>query len=198
MEEAVARFLPYLKGSFSLVVMSPRKLIAARDPWGIRPLSMGKTDHSYIFASETCALDAVDAEYIRDIKPGEIVCVDKDGVRSDERLCTGKEKICIFEYIYFARPDSMIDGVSVYEDARRRAEGFLQGTPRQADIVIRCRILGIDAAINTPKAVPYGVGLIKTVYRKNFTPHYQQQHGRSGTERFKKLSGQRIMVDDSM
>ena len=117
-EEAVARAMPYLQGSYSLVVMSPRKLIAARDPWGLRPLTFGKTEHSYIFASETCALDSVDAEFIRDIKPGEIVTIDKDGVRADERLCSGKNKICIFEYIYFARPDSIIENISVYKDRK--------------------------------------------------------------------------------
>lgn len=205
-EEAVARCLPYLKGSFSLIVMSPRKLIAARDPWGIRPLSMGKTDHSYIFASETCALDAVDAEYIRDIKPGEIVCVDKDGVRSDERLCTGKEKICIFEYIYFARPDSMIDGVSVY-DARRRAGRFLaKEHPVEADIVIPVPDSGIDAAIGYAEesGIPYGVGLIKNRYiGRTFIQPTQQQRVRAvriklnalkETVRDKRV----VMVDDSI
>ena len=105
-EDAVKNAMKKLKGAYSLVISSPRKLIGARDPFGFRPLVIGKRDNSYVLASETCALDAVGAEFVRDVKPGEIVMLDKDGITSDESLCTVKPARCIFEYIYFARPDS--------------------------------------------------------------------------------------------
>ncbi|OQB16085.1 MAG: Amidophosphoribosyltransferase precursor [Firmicutes bacterium ADurb.Bin193] len=205
-EEAIARAMGYLRGSYSIVVMSPRKLIAARDPWGIRPLSFGKTDHSYIFASETCALDAVDAEFIRDIKPGEIVCIDKDGVRTDERLCSGKGNICIFEYIYFARPDSVVEGISVY-DARWRAGKYLAiEHPVDADIVIPVPDSGIDAAIGYAEqsGIPYGIGLIKNRYiGRTFIQPTQQQRVRAVRIKLNALKetikGKRVvMVDDSI
>ncbi|MCK9479517.1 MAG: amidophosphoribosyltransferase [Firmicutes bacterium] len=205
-EEAVARSLPYLKGSYSLVVMSPRKLIAARDPWGLRPLAFGKTDHSYIFASETCALDAVDAELIRDIKPGEVLCVDKDGVRSDERQCKGQNKICIFEYIYFARPDSVIDNISVYGTRRRAGNLLAEECPVDADVVMPVPDSGTDAAIGYAEksGIPYGVGLIKNRYiGRTFIQPTQQQRVRAVKIKLNALKetvkGKRvIMVDDSV
>ena len=111
-EEAVKNAMMKLQGAYSLIISSPRKLIGARDPYGFRPLVIGKRDNSYILASETCALDAVDAEFVRDVLPGEIVMLDKDGIQSDDILEHSAK--CIFEYIYFARPDSYVDGVSVY------------------------------------------------------------------------------------
>ena len=120
-EEAVARTMQVIEGAYSLLVMSPRKLIAARDPHGFRPLCMGKYNDSIVFASESAALDACGAEYIRDVEPGEIVVVNNDGVQSIKPDFGDKKKsLCIFEYIYFARSDSFIDGVSVYE-ARKQA-----------------------------------------------------------------------------
>ena len=113
-EDAVKNAMKKLKGAYSLVISSPRKLIGARDPFGFRPLVIGKRENTYMLASETCALDAVGAEFIRDVKPGEIVMLDKDGIASDESLCYQKPARCIFEYIYFARPDSYVDGISVY------------------------------------------------------------------------------------
>ncbi len=205
-EEAVSRAMPYLKGSFSLVVMSPRKLIAARDPWGLRPLCMGKTAHSYIFASETCALDAVDAEFVLEVKPGEIITIDKDGIRNNEVNCRGENKICIFEYIYFARPDSTIEGVSVYE-ARKRAGRFLaKEHPVDADIVIAVPDSGIDASIGYAEesGIPYGVGLIKNRYiGRTFIQPSQQQRVRAVRIKLNALKdtvkGKRVvMVDDSI
>ena len=106
-----------IKGAYSLIVMSPRKLIGARDPFGFKPLCIGKREHAYILASETCALDTISAEYVRDVEPGEIVTITKDGIVSDTSLCIPKEMEarCIFEYIYFARPDSIIDNESEYK-----------------------------------------------------------------------------------
>lgn len=167
-EEAVNKAMDKIKGAYSLVIMSPSKLIALRDEHGFRPLCYGKTsDGRYIVASESCALDAVGATFIRDVEPGEIIIFDKDGVRSITDHC-GKadKKICIFEYIYFARPDSVIDGCSVHT-ARLRAGAFLAlEHPVQADIVIGVPDSGIDAAIGYSRqsGIPYGIGLIKNRY----------------------------------
>lgn len=167
-EEAVNRAMDRIKGAYSLVIMSPSKLIAARDENGFRPLCYGKTaDGVYITASESCALDAVGAEFIRDIEPGEIVVFDKNGVRSIKEHCQKvKPSICIFEYIYFARPDSVIDGVSVH-CARLKAGACLAlEHPVQADVVIGVPDSGIDAAIGYSRqsGIPYGMGFIKNKY----------------------------------
>ena len=135
-EDAVKNAMKKLKGAYSLVISSPRKLIGARDPFGFRPLVIGKRDNSYVLASETCALDAVGAEFVRDVKPGEIVMLDKDGITSDESLCTVKPARCIFEYIYFARPDSYVDGVSVYNSRIMAGKILAQMHPAEADIVV--------------------------------------------------------------
>jgi len=167
-EEAVISAMERIKGAYSLILMFTDRIIAARDPHGFRPLCYGVTaDGKYIIASETCALDAVGAEFIRDIKPGEVVVFSNDGISSNETLCgTEPESMCIFEYIYFARPDSVIDGYSVHE-ARLRAGKFLsEQHPAQADIVIGVPDSGIDAAIGYSKqsGIPYGIGFIKNKY----------------------------------
>ena len=113
-EEAVKEAMKKIKGAYSLVVASPRKLIGARDPFGFRPLCIGKRDGAYILSSESCALDTVGAEFIRDVEPGEIVTITPEGISSDKSLMTGSHAKCIFEYIYFARPDSYIDGINVH------------------------------------------------------------------------------------
>ncbi len=167
-EQAVNRAMGRIKGAYSLVIMSPSKLIAARDENGFRPLCYGKTpDGRFVVASESCALDAVSAKFIRDIKPGEIVIFDKDGVRSIEDHCGKAEgAMCVFEYIYFARPDSVIDGCSVHT-ARMRAGAFLAlEHPVQADVVIGVPDSGIDAAVGYAKqsGIPYEIGFIKNKY----------------------------------
>ncbi len=167
-EQAVNRAMERIKGAYSLVIMSPAKLIAARDENGFRPLCYGKTeDGRYVVASESCALDAVSAKFIRDIKPGEIVIFDKDGVRSIEDHCDKEEgAMCVFEYIYFARPDSVIDGCSVHT-ARMRAGAFLAlEHPVQADVVIGVPDSGLDAAVGYAKqsGIPYEIGFIKNKY----------------------------------
>ena len=167
-EEAVCRAMDRLKGAYSLVIMSSQKLIAARDENGFRPLCYGKTsDGAYVVASETCALDSVGAEFIRDIEAGEIVVFDENGVRSITEHC-GKApyKMCIFEYVYFARPDSTIDGINVHE-ARGRAGAFLAlEHPVQADVVIGVPDSGLDAAVGYSKqsGLPYEIGFIKNKY----------------------------------
>ena len=164
-EEAVNRAMDKLKGAYSLVIMSPTKLIAVRDENGFRPLCYGKTpDGRYIVASESCALDSVGAEFIRDIRPGEIVVFGRDGVRSIDAHCNRVPcSLCVFEYIYFARPDSVIEGCSVHT-ARMRAGAFLAlEHPVQADVVIGVPDSG---AIGYAKqsGIPYEPGFIKNKY----------------------------------
>ena len=148
-EEAVARTMRVIKGAYSLLVMSPRKLIAARDPHGFRPLCMGKYNDSVVFASESAALDACGAKFIRDIEPGEIVVVDNKEIRSikpdfgEEK----KQSLCVFEYIYFARSDSFIDGISVYEARKQAGRILAREFPVEADMVVGVPESGIDAAI---------------------------------------------------
>lgn len=166
-EEAVSAAMDVIQGAYSLVLLSPRKLIAARDPNGFRPLCIGTLDGGYVFASESCALDAIGAHFLRDVEPGEIVVVDQNGLRSIKDHC-GKTKssMCVFEFIYFARPDSVIDGAGVHE-ARVRAGAFLAlEHPVQADIVIGVPDSGIDAAIGYARqsGIPYGTGFIKNKY----------------------------------
>ena len=167
-EQAINAAMNKLKGAYSLVIASPSKLIAVRDEHGFRPLCYGKTeDGRYIVASESCALDAVGAMLIRDIRPGEILVFDKNGIRSIEDHC-GKapHTLCVFEYIYFARPDSVIEGCCVHS-ARMRAGAFLAlEHPVQADVVIGVPDSGIDAAIGYSRqsGIPYELGFIKNKY----------------------------------
>ena len=165
-EQAVLRAMERIEGAYSLVIMSPQKLIAARDPHGFRPLCMGDLDGDVVFASESCALDAIGATFVRDIEPGEIVVVSAEGVKTlrCERKCDSS--LCVFEFIYFARPDSVVDGSSVHV-ARLRAGAFLAlDHPVQADVVIGVPDSGIDAAIGYARqsGIPYGIGFIKNKY----------------------------------
>lgn len=167
-EEAVSAAMDRLVGAYSLVISSPSKLIAVRDPHGFRPLCMGRLkDGSVVFASESCGLDAVGASFERDILPGEIVVADKNGVKSDRSHCgIAPRRLCVFEFIYFARPDSVIDGSSVHV-ARQRAGAFLAlEHPVQADVVIGVPDSGLDAAIGFSRqsGIPYGIGFIKNKY----------------------------------
>ena len=167
-EAAVSVAMERLEGAYSLVISSPSKLIAVRDPHGFRPLCMGELrDGSVVFASESCALDAIGAWFLRDLRPGEIVVADAQGVRSVETHC-GKvpKSLCVFEFIYFARPDSVIDGSSVHV-ARQRAGAFLAlEHPVQADVVIGVPDSGLDAALGYARqsGIPYGMGFIKNKY----------------------------------
>lgn len=166
-EEAVEKAMDHLIGSFSLIVMSPQKLIAARDPWGFRPLCMGKRGDSIVFASETCALDAVGAEFIRDIEPGEIVVV-KDGEIKSIKTHVGKKAhtMCIFEYLYFARPDSVIEGQSVHDSRMLAGKYLAREYPADADVVIGVPDSGLSAAMGFAEesGIPYGIGFVKNKY----------------------------------
>ena len=165
-EEAVSRAMDKVKGAYSLAVMSPRKLIAVRDPIGFRPLCIGEIEGGWVIASESCALDAIGAKFLRDVEPGEIVTISDKGLESDRSHCGHATGECVFEFIYFARPDSVIDGSCVHT-ARQRAGAFLAlEHPVQADVVIGVPDSGIDAAIGYARqsGIPYGIGLIKNKY----------------------------------
>jgi len=165
-EDAICEAMNEIEGAFSLIIMSPSKLIAVRDPRGFRPLCMGSLDGDVVFASESCALDSIGADFVRDIEPGEIVVVSKDGMKSIKTHCGKKSGICVFEYIYFARPDSIIEGESVH-NARLRAGSFLaQQHPVEADVVFGVPDSGLDAALGYSREskIPYGVGFIKNRY----------------------------------
>ncbi len=167
-EDALSSAMDILDGAYSLVLMSPQKLICARDPYGFRPLCFGRrSDGMYIVASESCAVKAVGGEVIRDVEPGEILIFSKDGVESRKEHCGKKARCgCIFEYIYFARPDSVIDGVSVHNARVRAGIALAEIHPADADIVIGVPDSGLDAAIGYSRrsGIPYGIGLIKNKY----------------------------------
>ena len=167
-EEAVSNTMNLLEGAYSLVLLSSGKMIAARDPYGFRPLCYGQMpDGSYVAASESCALSAVGAKFIRDLIPGEILVFSQNGVVSRKERCgKQKKKTCIFEYIYFARPDSVIDGISVHESRMHAGKLLAESYPADADIVIGVPDSGLDAALGyaNKSGIPYGMGLIKNKY----------------------------------
>ena len=168
-EEAVKRACMRLKGAYALVVSSPRKLIAARDPFGFKPLCIGKRDNAYIVTSETCALDTIGAEFVRDVKPGEVVTITPNGgISSDMSMAIAPEKEarCIFEYIYFARPDSRFDGVSVYASRIKAGRFLAMDSPVEADIVTGVPESGNAAALgySLESGIPYGTAFVKNSY----------------------------------
>ena len=208
-EEAVKLAAKKIKGAYALVVMSPRKLIGARDPFGFKPLCIGKRDNAYILASETCALDTLGAEYVRDVLPGEVVTITPEkGIVSDTSLCLpkGQEARCIFEYIYFARPDSQIDGVGVYH-SRIMAGRFLAiDSPVEADLVVGVPESGNASALGyaLESGIPYGKAFVKNGYvgRTFIKP---KQSNRESSVKIKlnvlreAVEGKRIiMIDDSI
>lgn len=208
-EEAVGCACQKIKGAFALVVMSPRKLVGARDPYGFKPLCIGKRDNAYILASETCALDTIGAEYVRDVLPGEIVTITPEGgIQSDLSLALPKEKEarCIFEYIYFARPDSHIDGVSVYASRIKAGRFLAMDSPVDADLVVGVPESGNAAALgySLQSGIPYGTAFVKNGYvgRTFIKP---KQSSRESSVRVKlnvlkeAVDGKRIiMIDDSI
>ena len=205
-EEAVKRAMYQINGAYSLLVMSPRKLIAARDPYGFRPLVMGKINGTYVFASETCALDACGAEFVRDVEPGEIVVVDEKGIRSIKDHCGGKKGLCVFEYIYFSRTDSVIDGISVYESRKQAGRILAREFPVEADLVIGVPESGIDAAIgySEESGIPYEKGIVKNNYiGRTFIKPTQQERAKSVRIKLNPLctsvkDKRVVMIDDSI
>ena len=167
-EEAVSQAMRLLEGAYSLCLMSSKKLIAVRDPQGFRPLCYGKMpDGAWVIASESCALGAVGATFERDLLPGEILVFTQRGMESRLEHChTKPRKSCVFEYIYFARPDSILDGVSIHAARTRAGEILAAKHPVEADVVIGVPDSGLDAALGYSRAsgIPYGIGLIKNKY----------------------------------
>ena len=208
-EEAVRRACMKLQGAYALVVASPRKLIAARDPYGFKPLCIGKRDNCYIVTSETCALDTVGAEFIRDVLPGEVVTITPDkGIESDMTMALPKkqEARCIFEYIYFARPDSHIDGVSVYASRIKAGRFLAQDSPVEADLVTGVPESGNAAALgySLESGIPYGTAFVKNTYvGRTFIKPKQSSRESSVQVKLNVLKeavdGKRvIMIDDSI
>ena len=208
-EDAVCLAMKKIQGAYSMVIMSPRKLIAARDPYGFRPLVIGKRDNAWVVASETCALETIGAKYIRDVRPGEIVTIKGDGqLYSNTSMCLpkGKEARCIFEYIYFARPDSHMDGVSVYQSRIMAGRYLAMDSPVEADVVVGVPESGNAAAMGyaMESGIPYGTAFVKNSYvgRTFIRP---KQSSRESSVRIKlnamteAVKGKRvIMIDDSI
>jgi len=208
-QTAVANAMKKIKGAYSLVIMSPRKLIGARDPFGFKPLCIGKKDNAYILVSESCALDTIGAQFIRDVEPGEIVSITKDGIESNRSMCLAdpkKQARCIFEYIYFARPDSVFDGVSVYHSRIYAGRCLAKDSPVEADLVVGVPESGIAAALGyaMESGIPYGTAFVKNTYvgRTFIKP---KQSNRVSAVRVKlnvlkeAVAGKRvIMIDDSI
>lgn len=205
-ETAVQETMQAIKGSYALVIMADDKLIGVRDPQGIRPLCIGKVGSGYILSSESCAIDTVGGEFIRDVEPGEIVIIDDNGLKSLKIQEETKSSLCVFEYIYFARPDSIIDGISVYDARRNAGMKLSEEYPVDADVVIAVPDSGTVAAIGYAEksGIPYGEGLIKNRYvgRTFIKP---DQHLRELAVQIKlnplrkNVEGKRIiMVDDSI
>ncbi|MDD6057742.1 MAG: amidophosphoribosyltransferase [Clostridiales bacterium] len=208
-EEAVGKACQKIKGAYSLVIMSPRKLIGARDPYGFKPLCIGKRDNAYVIASETCALDTIGAEFVRDVLPGETVTITpEEGITSDLSRALPKEQEarCIFEYIYFARPDSHMDGVSIYESRIKAGRFLAMDTSVEADLVVGVPESGNAAALgySLESGIPYGTAFVKNGYvgRTFIKP---KQSSRESAVRIKlnvlkeAVAGKRIiMIDDSI
>lgn len=163
---SLIRSLKKLKGSFALVILVEDKLIGVRDPFGLRPLSIGKLDGGYVLASETCALDVLGATFERDVLPGEIVIIDKTGISSMRYADSPRKAVCSFEYVYFARPDSDIDGINVYMTRKNAGKILAKEHPVEADMVMAVPDSGTAGAIgfSEESGIPMGIGLIKNKY----------------------------------
>jgi len=207
-EKAVLESMKYLEGAYSIILMSATKLIAARDPHGYRPLCYGqRNDGSYVIASETCALEAVGAKLVRELLPGELVVFTDSGiVQYTEHCGTAKKQICIFEYIYFARPDSVIEGISVHAARVKAGEILAREYPTKADVVVGVPDSGLDAALGYSRysGIPYGIGFIKNKYiGRTFISPAQQDRNNQVKIKLNPLKdtveGKRvILVDDSI
>lgn len=205
-EQAVARAMARVEGAYSLLILLEDKMIAIRDRWGFRPLCIGDLNGSTVVASESCALDTVGAAFVRDVQPGEIVIIDADGMTAHQAQPGARNNLCVFEYIYFARPDSVIDGISVYQARLQAGRLLARQAPVEADAVVGVPESGIDAAIGYAQesGIPYAVGFVKNAYigRTFIRP---KQVERETAVRIKlnplkeTVAGKRIvMIDDSI
>ena len=209
-EDAIMLMMAEIKGAYSMVIMTDNKVVGVRDPLGIRPLVLGQKDTCYVLASESCALDAVGAKLIRDILPGEIVTISKEGISSQyfvpEEIARKQGKMCIFEFVYFARPDSIIDGASVYESRLNAGRILAREAPCDCDLVVGAPDSGLAAAMGyaLESGLPYGSALLKNRYvGRTFIQPSQLQREMSVQLKFSvmksSVAGKRIlMVDDSI
>lgn len=205
-EEAVLKTARKIKGAYGLVIMSPRKLIGVRDPYGLKPLCLGKRDNTYVLASESCALSSVGAEFVRDVEPGEIITITKDGIKSDKQLATEKHAHCVFEYIYFARLDSVMDGVKIYDARIRGGKSLAKSYPVEADIVTGVPESGLPAAkgYSEESGIPFAFAFYKNSYiGRTFIKPTQKERESSVHLKLSVLDsvvkGKRIvLVDDSI
>lgn len=205
-EHAVQLAMHKIKGAYSLVLMSPRKLVGARDKKGFRPLSIGKIDNTYMLASETCAFDSLGAQFVREVKPGEVVVIDEYGLHSYLEEEPKDTSLCIFEYVYFSRPDSVLEGVSVHLARQRAGRILAQEHPVEADLVCGVPDSGLDAALGYSResGIPYGIALIKNKYiGRTFIEDTQKKRERAVRIKLNALSsaiqGKRIvLIDDSI
>lgn len=205
--DTLKKVIEDIKGSYAITMITPKRLVGMRDPLGIRPLCLGKIENSYVIASESCALDAVGAKFIRDIEPGEIVLIDEDGnLESHKAIKKEKSALCIFEHVYFARPDSIIDGVSTHMARIEAGKILAKEHPIKADIVIGAPSGGLDAALGYSResGIPYGHGLLKNRYvGRTFIQPEQTQRERGVSIKFNPIKSEIkgkvvIMIDDSI
>ncbi len=205
-EEAVLKTARKIKGAYGLVIMSPRKLIAVRDPFGLKPLCLGKRDSTYMVASESCALESVGAKFVRDLKPGEILTISRNGLVSNLELCQKNHAHCVFEYIYFARLDSKMDGVGIYDARIRGGKSLAKSFPVEADLVVGVPDSGITAAQGYAEesGIPFGLAFHKNSYiGRTFIKPTQEERESSVHMKLSVLEsvvkGKRlILVDDSI
>lgn len=198
--------LSQVEGAYSVVVLSENQLIGVRDPYGVRPLVMGKLGDSYVFASETCALDIVGAEYLRDVEPGEMVIVSEEGVRSEKFFAATPKRFCIFEYVYFSRPDSISEGINVYEARQRIGAQLANEAPVNADVIVPVPDSGIPGALGYAKEsrIPFELGIIRNHYvgRTFIEPSDHVRHlgvKLKHNANRKVIEGKRVvLVDDSI
>jgi len=206
LEESLIKVSKTIKGAFSIVMIAGDKLIAIRDPFGFRPLCLGKLENSYVLASESVAFSPIGAEFVRDIEPGEILIIDKKGLKSIKYEENARTAFCIFEYVYFARPDSTIDGVSVYSARIEAGRNLARECKIDADIVIGVPDSGVPAAIGYSResGIPYAEGFIKNRYiGRTFIQPSQLKREQSVKLKLSALPGQVggkkvIMIDDSI
>jgi len=205
-EKAVVDAIQAVKGSYAIVMLTEDKLIGIRDPNGIRPLCIGKLNDAYILSSESCAFDAIGGDFVRDVKPGEIIIIDKDGIQSIDFAEKTKCETCSFEYVYFARPDSTIDGINVYSSRVKSGEILYREEPIDADVVIGVPDSGIAAAVGYSKAsgIPFEIGLVKNKYiGRTFIAPSQELRERAVSVKLNALKvnieGKRVvLIDDSI
>ncbi len=204
--ERLVDALRIVEGAFSLVALFDDAVVAARDPWGVRPLVLGRLGEAWIVASETCAFDIIGAECVRDVEPGEVVVIDREGVRSLRPFLPRPPRFCIFEYVYFARPDSIVEGRGVYEVRKRIGMELAREAPAEADLVVPVPDSGVPAAIGYAQqsGLPFELGIIRNHYvgRTFIEPSDHIRHLgvrlKHNADR-RTLGGRRVvLVDDSI